>query len=284
MIDWTRGMRAGILLPLFRAWVVGVLLSWSTTGYAQGPIGGFPVARGEVAFAPTFSVERYQTYLGENGVPEDRDVRTVSYSLFLEAGLNDQTALVATLPYMRTNDRPGSLQDASVWIKYKNLDQRSGRGAHRFFTAVGLSFPVGNYETVGVAALGQRATVFQGRLVYQYQFDSGLFFHAQSGIDFQFAPESRSTWPLLLRTGYGTRYFYVEGWVEAVTALEPGTAVQTATAGSGSSWRRLGGTIYVPVVKWAGLVAGGAWVTGGEYIGQGSRYNTGVVIKLVPGD
>ena len=247
---------------------------------AQGPIGGFPAARGQLTLAPAYSIERYDTYFGGAGVPEDRDITTTSYSLFVEAGLTDQTTLIATLPYLRTNDRPGSLQDASVWLRYMNLEDRTKTGAHRLFTAVGLSFPVGNYETTGIAALGQRATVFQGRLVYQYQFDSGFFLHAQSGIDFQFAPESRSTWPLLLRTGYGAKYFYVEGWLEFVTALESGTAVQTATAGSGSSWRRLGGTLYVPVTEWFGLVGGGAYVLGGEFIGRSTRLNLGVVVKL----
>ena len=250
--------------------------------FGQGPIGGFPVARGEVAVAPAYTVERYSRYYGENGALEDRNVETTIYSLFLEAGMNDRTALVATLPHMRANDEPGSLQDGSLWIKYLNHEATAPKGTHRVFTAVGLSFPVGNYAPAGIAALGQRATVFQGRLVYQYQLQSGFFLHAQSGIDVQFAPESRSTWPLLLRTGYGTRYFYAEGWLEFVTALQPGSAVQTATAGSGSSWRRLGGTLYVPILPWAGLVAGGAYVLGGEYIGQSTRYNLGLVVKLVP--
>ncbi|MCP9236601.1 transporter [Lewinella sp. JB7] len=248
--------------------------------FGQGPISGFPTPKGEIAVAPAYSRETYTTYFGQDGTPEDREVTTTSYSLFVEAGLNDQTSLVATLPYMRTNDRPGSLQDASLWIKYMNLDLRGASGNQRVFTAIGLSFPVGSYETTGIAALGQRATVFQGRLVYQYQFDSGFFLHAQSGIDFQFAPESRSSWPVLLRTGYGTKYVYVEGWVEFITALESGTAVQTATAGTGSSWRRVGGTVYVPVVKWAGFVLGGAYVLGGEYIGKSGRVNLGMVVKL----
>ncbi len=252
--------------------------SWSLP--AQGPIGGFPVPQGEIALAPAYSIERYTRYYGAGGVLEDRQVTTTSYSLFVEAGLSEQTALVATLPYLRTNDRPGSLQDASLWIKYLNSDRRAKQGAHRVFTAVGLSFPVGNYETTGIAALGQKATVFQGRLVYQYQLDSGFFLHAQSGIDFQFAPDSRSSWPLLLRTGYGTRYVYVEGWVEFITALEAGPAVQTATAGSGSSWRRFGGTVYLPLRPWVGIVTGGAYVLGGEYIGKSNRINLGLVFKL----
>ena len=251
------------------------------TAGAQGPIGGFATDRGTVVLAPAYSRESYTTYFGAGGIPEDREVTTTSYSLYLEAGLSDQTTLIATLPYLKTQDRAGSLQDASIWLRYMNLEKRgSATSTHRLFTAVGLSVPVGNYPTTGIAAIGQRATVFQGRLVYQYQFDNGFFLHAQSGIDFQFAPESRSTWPLLLRTGYGAKHFYVEGWVEFVTALEQGTAVQTATAGSGSSWRRLGGTLYVPVTGWFGLVGGGAYVLGGEFIGASTRWNAGGVFRF----
>lgn len=248
--------------------------------WAQGPISGFPTPKGEVAIALSYSQENYDTYFGEAGQEEARDVETVSYSLFLEAGLSDNTAIVATLPYLRTNDREGSLQDASLWIKYTNLDARTRTGAHRVFTAIGLSFPVGDYETTGIAALGQRAGVFQGRLAYQYQGDSGWFLHGQSGIDFQFSPESRAIWPVVLRSGYGAQFFYVEGWLEFVTALGSGREVQTATAGSGSSWQRAGATLYIPVTKWAGVVGGVAYVLGGEFIGKSNRLNLGVVFKL----
>ncbi len=262
--------------------LIAALIGCTPNAYAQGPIGGFPVAKGEVAFAPGFSREVYHTYYGENGSPEAREVTTTSYNFFLEAGMNDLTTLVATLPYLETNERSGSLQDASLWIKYKNLDSRSGNAAHRVFTAVGLSFPISNYETMGIAAIGQRATVFQTRLVYQYQFDNGFFVHGQSGMDIQFAPESRTSWPVLLRTGYGSRLFYAEGWLEFVTALNGGTAVQTATASTGSSWQRAGGTLYLPIQPWVGLNIGGAYVFGGEYIGQSLRYNLGLVFKVIP--
>lgn len=251
--------------------------------FAQGPISGFPAQKGETALAINYSIEKYDTYFLPQGVAEKREVETISYSLFVETGLSENTSLVFTLPWMRTNDRQGSLQDGSAWIKYMNLDRRSGRSASRVFTAVGLSLPVGDYETTGVAALGQRATVFQGRLVYQLQHDDGWFLHAQSGIDFQFAPEAQSSWPLLLRTGYGGKYFYTEAWVEFVTALESGSGVQTATGGTGSSWRRVGGVLYFPVRPWVGLNFGGAWVLSGEYIGQSSRLNAGLVFNLGTG-
>lgn len=270
--------------PALSCWLclflVVIGLNDNRSVYAQGPISGFPTPKGEIAVAPAYSFERYGTYLQENGREEARSVETVSYSLFLEAGLSDHTALVATLPWMQVNGGEGSLQDGSIWVKYMNADKRLKKGHSRFFTAVGLSFPVGNYPTDGIAALGQGGTVFQGRLAYQFQHDSGFFLHGQTGIDFQFAPEARSSWPLLLRSGYGNKYFYVEGWVEFVTALESGSGVQAATGGTGSSWQRLGGTLYVPVRPWVGVMVGGAWITNGEFIGRSSRLNTGFVLKL----
>ncbi|MEM9525820.1 MAG: hypothetical protein AAGA31_04375 [Bacteroidota bacterium] len=266
-----------------RIYLVVALMGTIGPCFAQGPISGFPTPKGETAIALSYSRENYDTYLLPSDQEEQRDIETISYSLFLEAGMSEKTSLVATLPYMRTNNREGSLQDGAIWLKYMNSDKRSGRSASRFFTAVGLSLPIGNYETEGIAALGQRATVFQGRLAYQLQHDSGWFLHAQSGIDFQFAPEAQSAWPLLLRTGYGGAFFYVEGWLEFVTALESGSGVQTATAGTGSSWQRFGGTLYVPVQKWFGVQIGGAWVFDGEYIGRSGRLNTGVIFKLGTG-
>ena len=256
------------------------LFLFCTSGLAQGPISGFPTPKGEKVFALTYSRENYDTYLLRDGEEDARDIETISYSLFTEAGLSEKSSLVATLPYLETNGENGSLQDASVWIKYMNLDNRGSRFAHRVFTAVGLSFPVGGYVAEGQEAIGQRATVFQGRLTYQFQHDAGWFLGAQTGIDFQFAPESRSAWPVLLRSGYGNRYFYVEGWLEFITSLESGTDVQSATAGTGSSWQRAGLTGYVPILPWLGVAGGGAWVLDGEFIGDSGRVNLGVIFKL----
>ncbi|OAV42735.1 hypothetical protein [Lewinella sp. 4G2] len=254
-----------------------------TRGSAQGPISGFPMAKGKAAIALTYSTDNYDTYLLPDDVEEARDIETLSYSFFAEWGMSDRASLVATLPYMQTNDGDGSLQDAALWIKYMNLDRRGERFAHRFFTAVGLSTPVGDYETTTVEAIGQRATVFQGRLTYQFQHDAGWFVQAQSGIDFQFAPEASSSWPVLLRTGYGAKYFYVEGWYEFITALESGSGLQSATAGTGSSWQRVGVTGYVPITKWLGVSVGGAWVTSGNFIGKSRRVNAGVIFNLNAG-
>lgn len=246
---------------------------------AQGPISGFYTAKGEIALALSYSSDRYDTYLNPAG-NENRELAAISYSAFIEAGLGNNSSIVATLPYISTGENTRGLQDASIWLKYLNLQNRDKRSLHNVFTAIGLSFPIGNYVVDDPAAIGQKATVFQGRLAYQLQHDDGWFISAISGIDFQFAPDSRSAIPLLLRAGYGGPFFYVEGWFELVRALEGGIAGQTALAGTGSSWNRVGLTGYVPVFKWLGFTIGGAWITSGKFIGQSSRVNLGTVFKI----
>lgn len=251
-----------------------------TCALAQGPISGFVEKKGEIVTALSFGRETYEEYFLPDDDVEDRSITTTNYSLFVEAALSDNTALVTTLPWLQNNDAGGSLQDGSLWIKYANVQKRSGRAVNNIITAVGLSFPVGGYEVDGPEAIGQRATVFQSRLTYQYQHDAGWFLSGQSGIDFQFSPESATAWPLLLRGGYGNKFFYLEAWLEFVTALGGGADVLGSATGTGSSWRRTGGTLYVPVTPKLGLTLAGARVLGGTFIGDSFRWNGGVVVRI----
>ena len=249
---------------------------------AQGPVSGFPTPKGEVAIALNYGFESYDTYLNPDG-NENRELQATSYNLFIEAGTGKQTSLILSLPYVETNAQNSSLQDASLWLKYQNIDSRKGRGRNWLFTAIGATFPIGDYPIDGPFAIGQQAFTMQGRLVYQYQHDDGWFLSAQSGIDFQLSPDSRAIWPVLFRSGYGGPWFYVEGWLEFVSALDNTQAERTALAGTGSSWTRAGTTFYVPIQPWVGVFVGGAWILGGEFIGQSSRINAGVVFKLGTG-
>lgn len=256
-----------------------LLLSFTAGLFAQGPIAGFAVPKGEVAVALNYATEHYDTYLNPDG-NEDRELTAMSYSLFVEAGLGDETAIVLSLPYVSTNSENSDFQDASLFLKYRNLESRAGAGRHWLHTAVGATFPIGNYPTDGESAIGQQAFVFQGRLVYQYQHDQGWFLSALSGIDFQLSPDSRAVWPLLFRAGYGAPWLYLEGWLEFVSALDGTQGTQTALAGTGSSWTRTGATIYAPITPKFGVQVNGAWILGGEFIGRSTRLGGGVVFKL----
>ncbi len=249
--------------------------------FAQGPISGFMPQRGELAVALAYSYESFDRYFQAEGAI-DRDLIIRSYNAYVEYGINEYSSLVGTLPYIYTTGDNRGLQDASLWLKYRSSYAEVPTGTSSFITAVGLSVPVSNYPTEGEGAIGQRATIFQGRLVYQFNHESGWFISGQSGLDFQLAPESVAVWPLLIRTGFGARYFYLEGWLELVRSLDNSDAMATAIANAASSWTRTGGTLYVPITPWLGVVGGGAYVLSGEFIGQATRWNLGMVWKFLP--
>lgn len=264
---------------LLRTFILSVFFSITTSLWSQGPISGFRATKGEVVIATGYSTESYDRYFLREG-EESRDLSVDSYSLFVEAATGSRTSIIATLPYININKENRGLQDGSLWIKYLNSQTKAKKGLHNVFTAIGLTTPVSNYKSGTAQSIGGRSTVFNGRLAYQYQHNSGFFANVVSGIDFQIAPESLVSIPLLLRSGYGGSFFYVEGWFEMVRALEDNTTNSSAVAGTGSSWNRFGATLYVPVTKWLGLNAGGAWITSGKFIGASSRYNVGAVFKI----
>jgi len=249
---------------------------------AQGPISGFLPPKGEMAVALSYGKEQFDTYFGPDG-KESLELETRFYNFFFEHGLSEQMSMVASLPWMQTDEDNQGLQDGNLWIKYRNQRTDFQRHSSSFFTAVGLSLPIGNYTTGERASLGRRATVFQGRFVWQLDHQSGWFAHIQSGIDFQLVPEATAVWPIVVRAGYGAPYFYVEGWLSSVKSLNE-TLDNTLTTGAGSSWTRVGGTFYVPLRKWVGVHAGLAYILSGTNIGQSRRWNVGVVVKRIPGN
>ncbi len=253
-----------------------VLLGHTAT--AQGPISGFMAPKGSVDIALGYSQERFDTYLGPTG-NEAIDLRTRAYQVFVEYTLEENMSIVATAPWLKTDATHQGWQDASIWLKYRNQRIERERAASSFFTAIGFSLPIGNYTTGERTSLGRRATVFQGRLAWQLDNQSGWFVHAQSGIDFQLAPTATAIWPVLVRAGYGHPYFYVETWLESVKSLSE-SLDNTLTAGAGSSWTRAGGTLYFPLRDWVGLHGGVAYILGGQNIGLSRRWQTGVVIKF----
>lgn len=235
---------------------------------------------GQIDLALSYSSERFSTYYGPDG-PEEVDQRFQAYQLFAEYGVSDAMSLVLTLPYVRSGPLTQGWQDGSLWLKYRNERRETVQGFSNWLTAVGLTLPLSRYAVDIDNAIGQRAAVFHGRVVWQYEAGGGWFFHVQSGIDFQVTPTARGAWPLLLRTGYGARYFYLEGWGEIYRSLET-TAPDNFAAGTGSSWTRVGGTLYVPIGSAVGVVAGGAFILSGENIGRSARWNLGVVVRILP--
>lgn len=248
--------------------------------FAQGPISGFMPQKGQWDIATTYSQEDYSEFYNGEGETEQRALTQKSYNFYLEHGFDEKTSLVITAPYIEHDDENKGLQDASIWVKYRNDRIKKESGTVNFITSFGLSVPLSKYATDNPAAIGNRASTVHGRFLMQFDANYGWFFQVQSGLDFQFSPDAVAAFPLLLKGGIGTKWFYFDLWFEHFQALNAQNDQQTV--GTGSTWNKLGTTLYVPIKPWLGAFVGGATVLSGKNIGAGSRLNLGLVFRILP--
>ncbi|MCO6491606.1 MAG: hypothetical protein J5I98_24535 [Phaeodactylibacter sp.] len=253
------------------------ILLASVFARAQGPISGFMPGRGVTDIALGYSTESFSRYMFGD---EERGARltTESMNLFVEHGFTDTLSLVANIPYLWIDEENRGLQDGGFFIKYRNQHKQYPTGYLNLITSFGLSFPLSGYPRDTDTPIGLRALNFQARFQGQYVSNFGLFFQLQSGVDFQFLEELLPAVPILFRTGFGARRYFVETWIESYNTINSGADTQVS-GGSGSQWLRIGGTLYVPVIAGIGLVFGGARILSGRNIGLSTRWNTGVVYR-----
>lgn len=244
---------------------------------AQGMINGFMNPKGTLDIAPGYGYE----YFGEYRFGDEsraQELTTISYNLFAEYSMSDHGAVVINLPYLYINENVKGVQDGSVFFKIRNGFRQFSSGKLNTITAVGLTMPLSAYPTTIDTPLGYGAVQFQGRLALQYNSNYGFFFHLQSGGDFRLLSPPQISVPILFRIGFGTAYYFVEGWVEWYNTLN-NAVDQRVTGGAGSDWTRLGGTLYVPVYKGLGLAGNLAFIVDGRNIGLSSRYGFSLVYR-----
>jgi len=247
---------------------------------AQGPISGFMPGQKITDVAFSYSTESYSKYLfGEEESTLSNTVQ--SLNLFVERGISDSFSVVLSLPYLWIDKENKGLQDANVFIKYRNEKKYFEKGNLSFITAIGISFPTSSYAKDTETPIGERATVFQGRFLGQYNFDIGLFLHLQTGINFRLIPTAQSSMPILFKVGFGGRKLYVDGWIEFLNTFNAGVDDQIF-GGAGSKWTKIGGTIYYPITPRWGTFVGASRTVSGKNVGLASRWNTGMVYKLMP--
>ena len=95
-----------------------------------------------------------------------------------------------------------SPQDASLSVKGRILNLGMGESIKfTFGAAAGLSAPISNYNTESSNAIGQRATVVDGRLFFQFHINNGFFIQAQGGYGLAGEPVP-SFVPVSIKMGY----------------------------------------------------------------------------------
>lgn len=252
---------------------------FTTCTLAQGPISGFQPPKSGTDMALSASYETFEDYFfGKERRTADL-VNAQSVNLFLEHAFEDSISLVLNIPYIQIDTENSGFQDGSIFLKYRNKHIQYTSGRLSFITAVGLSLPLSNYPVDTETPIGIQASLLQGRFLAQYVANNGIFFQLQSGLDFRVAPSNQTALPVLFRTGFGSRKFFLEAWAEIFHTFKSLT-VDQLIAGEGSRWFRLGASIFYNFNPYFGIFVGGAQVLDGRNIGLATRFNLGMAYKL----
>lgn len=246
--------------------------------FSQGAIDGYMKAHKETDFAFTYSYEKYNIYYFGTE-KQDISLTTQTMSLFIAHGLNKRMNLIVSIPYIWTGPQTKNFQDAIVSIKYLSKRNQYEHGKLSRITAFGFSFPISGYESDTWNPIGQRATTFNVRHLWQYESKLGYFLHLQSGLDFRVIPSTQAALPVVFRVGVATSKFYFDTWFEIFHTFNSGVD-QQISGGEGSRFLKIGGTFYYPITKSFGAFVGGAHFLKGANIGKASRVNVGIVYKL----
>jgi hypothetical protein len=103
-------------------------------------------------------------------------ITTQSVMYMTNYGISNKINIMAGLPYVWTNASKGTLhgmkgfQDASVYLKWRPLSVKSGKGILSLFAVGGVSTPASNYVRDFLPlSIGLGSTNVSGRLLIDYQ-------------------------------------------------------------------------------------------------------------------
>lgn len=249
---------------------------------AQGPIDGYMKGAGQTDFALSYSVESFTKYYLGTELQDTFNRQYNTVSLFFAHGFENKLGLIASVPYVRSDNNNSAFQDAQIFLKYSPIQNRNEDGSgFNLITAAGITTPVSNYPTSPSSTnpIGERATSLETRLGGQYQFKSGVFIYAKTGLTYRISPQEFATIPTLIRVGFGSSKVYADIWLEGIFALNQNNNTQVL-GGSGSTWLKTGGVFYYALTPHIGVTLGGAYTFWGRNIGIAPRGTLGLVYKI----
>jgi hypothetical protein len=269
---------------------------------AQGPIDGYLKGKGNVDIAVSFSRNTAKTFLGADNQVYNEAFKGSLVSVFAEYGLTNQLDIVATLPYTFTSEQSG-LQDGSLHLKFRPFQFKPKQGgAFHIITAAGISGPLSQYRPLAAGAIGQRAVIFQPKLVLQWETAIGPFFNLTCGYHLRFdelketdiraiqvlrpdySPSSPKDYTsLLFKVGLPAQHYYLDAWVERqITNGGSNYApmVPDLPQAYGVTYTQIGGTAYYSDSGKNGVYLSSGYLLHGRNVSKIFRITLGVVIKL----
>ena len=256
------------------------LITLSGVCYTQGRVDGFYKGKGSIDLVIGGGYEFSNSYYaGKNKVGISRNIAHVN--LFVAVGLLDRLDLNLSVPYVKINSVQ-SVQDGSLYLKFKFWEKEIWKGTLSTSLAVGGSRYLANYQTEGLSAIGQRATTFDTRPLIHYFHTNGWFGTLQFAYLYKLDPVPNAMNPSL-KIGHATAQYYFDVWYEHQTSFGgldyQGTPAPSTFRELGVGFDKVGGTFYMPFLERFGGFFGLSYILNGRNISKGIGVNGGIVFK-----
>lgn len=244
---------------------------------SQGLVDGFFKGKGnvDVALSATFQGSQH-FFAGNERIDLDRAI--LSLSAFAEYGITEKWDVIGNVPVINLQ-----LQDASFYTKYELVSTKIKGKKLSIIPALGFSLPLFNYATETSQAIGQRATVFGGRLVVQQELPKGMFVQVQSGYNYALAPVTSSV-PFSIKWGLSFGKNYTDVWFDHQTGFGNkdylGAVPFTSFRELVVSYHRIGGVFYRQFNQKLGGFVNYSYTINGRNTAQAIGIGTGIVLKF----
>ena len=278
---------------------------------AQTDIDGIMMARKNLCIGPMYGYSSWKNYWEGTLKRENLNLGTVSsqmYSVMGAYGVTNKVNILFGAPYVTTKASAGTLhgmkgfQDASLWVKYRPLKEKLGKGELSVFGLAGLSAPMSNYVADYLPlSLGLRSKTLSLRAMADYQL--GKWFATISGTyvlrdnikidrDAYYTTEMHYTnkvdmpdaMSFNFRAGYRYNDIVAEAFIDNWTTLGgfditrnnmpfPSNRMNATRLGANAKY-------HLKNLKWIQLVVNGSHVIAGRNVGQSTSINTGLFFIL----
>lgn len=202
-----------------------------------------------------------------------------SVGLFAEYGITDKWDVIVNVPFIN-----GSFQDYAIATKYDLVQTKlSGRDLS-IIPALQVSFPLTDYPTENLEAIGQQATLISPKVVVQHSLPKGLFIQAQTGYNYALDPVSSSV-TASVKLGGSFGKFYTDIWYDFqhgfgdkdfLSSDPPFSSFRELVV----SYKRFGGVIYYGINDTFGVFVNGSYIFDGRNSYKIYGFGGGLVIKL----
>lgn len=255
--------------------IIFLLISLNAT--SQGLFDGFLKGKGNNDLALSFTSQNSNQYFaGFNLINYKRNLGVIS--LFSEYGLTKRIDLIASIPLINFK-----LQDASIGVKYAIVNKEFNRGKLTIMPAFAFSTPLSNYPTDIGQAVGQKATTFQFKGIFQYQFNDNWFIQTQGGYHHTLDPVPSAA-VFSGKLGFMHKKLYFDFWYDQQEGIGnkdyQGSVPFNSFRELVVSHQKIGGVAYHQTFNKFGLFLNWSYLFKGRNTGKAYSIGAGLVWKL----